>query len=166
MNKKYAITGHTSGIGKELFDQLSPDCMGFSKSTGFDITHAKDRYKIIENSKDCHIFINNATSGMGQTLMLIDWFRMWKDTSKVIVNVGSRIADRADAVPRTDLLVYQSEKLILKEMALRLNGVGVCNVLYRSFGYVGTEKILDKYPHFKYPEDYITEDEACNIILS
>lgn len=163
---KYAITGHTSGIGKSLFSQLSNNCVGFSKSSGYDITNSDDRWRILEESKDCHIFINNATSGMGQTLMLIDWFRMWKDTSKVIVNVGSRIADRADAVPRTDLLVYQSEKLILKEMALRLNGVGVCNVLYRSFGYVGTEKILDKYPHFKYPEDYISLSEACKIILT
>ena len=64
-----------------------------------------------------------------------------------------------------NLLVYQAEKLILKEMSLRLQGIEKCDVRYRWFAYVGTEKILKKYPHFTYPNDYITEDEACDIIL-
>jgi hypothetical protein len=30
-----AITGHTKGIGKCVFDRLSPNIIGFSKSTGY-----------------------------------------------------------------------------------------------------------------------------------
>ena len=162
---KYAITGHTQGIGKSLFDKLTPNCIGFSKSTGYDITNKDCRRDIIKHSHDCDIFINNATDNMGQTLLLIELFNAWKDTNKVIINVGSRIAEFSTAVDRYDLLQYQAEKLILKEMASRLQGLEKCDVRYRWLGYVGTEKILRKYPHFTYPDDYITEEEACNIIL-
>jgi hypothetical protein len=162
---KYAITGHTQGIGKSLFDKLTPNCIGFSKSTGYDITNKDCRRDIIKHSHDCDIFINNATDKMGQTLLLIELFNAWKDTNKVIINVGSRIAEFSTAVDRYDLLQYQAEKLILKEMASRLQGLEKCDVRYRWLGYVGTEKILRKYPHFTYPDDYITEEEACNIIL-
>lgn len=162
---KYVVTGHTQGIGKSLFNRLSPSCIGFSKSTGYDITKKECRQEIIKQSKDCDIFINNATDGLGQTLLLVELFTEWKDTNKIIINVGSRIAEVSTAVSRYNLLGYQAEKLILKEMSNRLQGLEKCDVRYRWFAYVGTEKILKKYPHFVYPTDYITEEEACDIIL-
>ena len=162
---KYAVTGHTQGIGKSLFDRLTPNCIGFSKSTGYDITDKDCRRDIIKHSNDCDVFINNATAEMGQTLLLIELFNEWKDTNKVIINVGSRIAEFPTAVNHYNLLSYQAEKLILKEMALRLQGLEKCEVRYRWFAYVGTEKILNKYPDFTYPNDYITEEQACDIIL-
>ena len=162
---KYAVTGHTQGIGKSLFNRLSPNCIGFSKSTGYDITNKSCRKNIVKESSDCDVFINSATEGIGQTLLLVDLFNEWKDTNKTIINVGSRIAEFSNAVEYYNLLSYQAEKLILKEMSLRLHGLEKCDVRYRWFGYVGTEKILQKYPHFIYPDDYITEDEACDIIL-
>jgi len=162
---KYVVTGHTQGIGKSLFNRLSPNCIGFSKSTGHDITKKECRREIIKQSKDCDVFINNATDGLGQTLLLVELFTEWKDTDKIIINVGSRIAEVSTAVSRYNLLGYQAEKLILKEMAIRLQGLEKCDVRYRWFAYVGTEKILKKYPHFVYPNDYITEEEACDIIL-
>ena len=61
------------------------------------------------------------------------------------------------------LIKYQAEKLILKEMSQRISGT--CNVKYKWFAYVGTEAILKKYPHFT-ENDYITEDQAVDIILS
>ena len=42
--------------------------------------------------------------------------------------------------------------------------VHACKVEYKWFGYVGTEKILKKYPHFT-SLDYISVDAAANIIL-
>ena len=163
---KYAVTGHTQGIGKSLFNRLAPNCIGFSKSTGHDITNKSDRMDIIRQSHDCDVFINNANEGMGQTLLLIELFKAWKDTDKIIINVGSRIAEFSSAVKIYNLLAYQAEKLILKEMSTRLQGLEKCDIRYRWFAYVGTEKILKKYPHFKYPTDYITEQEACDIILN
>lgn len=160
---KYAITGHTSGVGKSLFDRLSPDAIGFSKSTGYNLNNYSDRIKIIEESSDCDIFINNAPAEYGQVEMFIDLFKEWKDTDKIIINVGSRIADIILPDDRLELLHYQSQKLILKYMSLRVKGK--CKVKYKSFGYVGTDAILKKYPHFT-EADYISLDQAVDIILS
>jgi hypothetical protein len=160
----YAITGHTAGIGKRLYERLSPDAIGFSKSTGYDITNSNDRQRIIQESYDCDVFINNATCGFGQTLLFLELFGAWKDQHKTIINVGSRVAEiKLLSRDRHDLLKYQAEKLILKEMTNRVSGV--CKIEYRYFGYVGTEKILKRYPHFT-TADYITEDQAVDIILS
>lgn len=161
---KVAITGHTSGIGKRLYDRLAPDAIGFSLSSGYDITKSIDRYKIIEESQHCDLFINNATAEFGQTLLFLELFDRWKNQNKTIINVGSRIAE-IKILPnnRQNLLKYQAEKLILKEMSSRVSGV--CVVKYKWFAYVGTEKILKKYPYFT-TDDYITEDQAVDIILS
>jgi hypothetical protein len=160
---RYAITGHTAGIGKGLFERLSPNAIGFSKSTGYDITNYHDRQRIIEESKDCDVFINNAQAMYGQVDLFIELFKVWKDKEKTIINVGSRIADIVLPDNRLELLHYQSQKLILKSMGIRVKGV--CKVKYKSFGYVGTEAILKKYPHFT-EADYISIDRAVDIILS
>jgi len=160
----YAITGHTAGIGKRLYERLSPNALGFSLTSGHDITTANGRHRIIQESCDCDVFINNANSEFGQTLLFLELFTAWRDQNKTIINVGSRIAEIA-MLPdsRQDLLRYQAEKLILKEMSYRVSGT--CIVKYKSFAYVGTEKILKKYPHFT-SSDYITEDQAADIIMS
>jgi hypothetical protein len=162
---KYAITGHTAGIGKRLYERLSPDAIGFSLTSGYNITDINDRKKIILESRDCDVFINNATAGFAQTLLFLELFQEWKNNpNKTIINVGSRIAEIKVLPPnRQDLLKYQAEKIILKEMSSRV--MGICNVKYRWFAYVGTEKILNKYPHLT-ESDYITEDQAADIILS
>jgi hypothetical protein len=161
---KIAITGHTQGIGKRAYDRLCPNIIGFSRSNGYDITNPTDRKRIIEESNHCDIFINNATTEFGQTLLFLELFNNWQYQNKTIINVGSRIAEiKILPKDRQDLLKYQAEKLILKEMTNRVSGL--CKIKYKWFGYVGTEKILKKYPHFT-ETDYITEDQAVDIILS
>jgi len=162
---KYAITGHTSGIGKRLFDKLSPNAIGFSRSNGYNITIEENRRTIIEQSADCDIFINNAYSGFGQTQLLLDIFKAWRNTNKTIINIGSKITERSLDDSRLELLNYQAEKIILKEMCNRLQNKGSCEIKYKSFGYVGTAKILEKYPHFT-QVDYISEDIAVSVILN
>lgn len=160
----YAVTGHTGGIGKCLYQRLAPHAIGFSRSTGYDINNSADRRRIVDESADCDVFVNNAASGFGQTYLFLELFKVWRDQSKIIINVGSRIAEIRTLPPaRQDLLQYQAEKLILKEMSSRVSGS--CIVRYRSFAYVGTEKILKKYPAFT-SSDYITENQAVDIILS
>jgi hypothetical protein len=164
---KYAITGHTQGIGKRAFERLSPDCIGFSKSTGYDITVKEHRDRIIADSFDCDIFINNATDQFGQTYLLIELAQAWQNyPHKKIINVGSRIAE-LDLLPvdRLHLAAYQAEKLSVKNMVYKLKPLVQCQLEYRWFAYVGTEKILKKYPYFS-ARDCITEDAAVDIILS
>jgi hypothetical protein len=162
---KYAITGHTAGVGRRAFERL--DALGFSRSNGYDINSAEDRQRIVYESRDCDVFINCAHSGFGSTYLLLELYDAWKDLdNKTIINVGSRIAEIKLPANSSDLLAYQAEKLALKETVDRINLLSPkCTVNYRWFAYVGTAKILKKYPHFK-PGDYITEDQAVDIILS
>lgn len=164
---RYAITGHTRGIGRRAFERLSPNVIGFSKSTGYDINQLRDRQRIIAESFDCDVFINNATEGFGQTYMLLDLVNAWGDNpNKTIINVGSRIAEVPVLPPNLrHLRYYQAEKLSIKQFSQRFALTSQCKIEYRWFAYVGTEAILAKYPNFK-PGDYITEDEAVDIILS
>lgn len=162
---KYAITGHTAGVGRRAFERL--DALGFSRSNGYDINNTELRRQIVAESKHCDVFINCAHSGFASTYMLLDIYDAWKDLpNKTIINVGSRVAEIKLPRERQDLLAYQAEKLALKETVARINLLApACQVKYRWFAYVGTEKILRKYPHFK-QGDYITEDQAVDIILS
>ena len=160
---KYAITGHTQGIGKRLYERLQPDCIGFSKSSGYDITSRQDRKRIIKEVEDSDVFINNACDEFGQTDILIDFFEMYRDTDKTIINVGSSIAETILPRNHQHLIDYQAHKQSLKATSRDLfNTMPDLRIKYVWFGYVGTEKILEKYPNLK---EYISVDEACDRIL-
>lgn len=160
---KYAITGHTSGIGKAVFEKLGRDIKGFSRSNGYDITLEEDRKRIIQELNDVDVFINNAHCEFAQTLLLIDVFKEWRENeNKIIVNIGSRAGDPLTFLSKEKsyLLNYQAEKIVLREMSQKCRGK--CKIKYISFGYVGTENILKKYPNLK---DYVKVEEAVDSIL-
>lgn len=164
---KYAVTGHTYGIGQALFKKLQPNVIGFSKSTGYDITKREIRNRIIQDVYDCDVFINNAPAGFGQSEMCLELWHVWKDTNKTIINIGSRIAEDCITLDLnyTHLLEYSMHKKTLKALTHDLSMMDVnVTVKYKWFGYVGTPRILEKYPHFK-SGDYISIDDAVRIIL-
>lgn len=165
---KYAITGHTSNIGYALFKKLSPNAVGFSKSTGYDITKKEDRKSIINESVDCDVFINNAYDGFGQADLCLELWNEWKDLPKTIINIGSRIAEDHIVLNKEEsyLLKYSMHKRTLKKLSLDLAKIDTnVKVKYKWFGYVGTPKILKKYPYFT-EKDYISIDKAVEIILN
>lgn len=53
---KIVITGHTSGIGKYIYEMYGRDVIGLSRSTGFDITKDDVSKYITQDT----VFINNA----------------------------------------------------------------------------------------------------------
>ena len=164
----YAITGHTYGRGAALYNKLLPNAIGFSKSTGYDITKRDIRSKIIQEVHDCDVFINNAPAGFGQAEMCLELWHAWRDLPKVIINVGSRIAE--DHVVLDDkhahLLGYSMHKRALRTLSTDLCYINTAvQVKYKWFAYVGTTKILEKYPHFT-ENDYISINDAVEIILS
>lgn len=65
------ITGHTRGLGKELFDYYSVDhsVKGLSRSNGYDIV--KDQEKILQEIQGADLFINCAYSGNAQEQLLM-----------------------------------------------------------------------------------------------
>jgi short-subunit dehydrogenase involved in D-alanine esterification of teichoic acids len=93
--KKAAITGHTSGIGLNLFEIFTAnghEVTGYSRSTGSDIEDPAVRKQIIEENADCDIFINNAYSPNGQTMLLRELVAHWDGQPKKIINVSSKLS--------------------------------------------------------------------------
>ena len=89
---KIAVTGHTKGIGKALYDFYQNKghfLLGFSRSNGYDI--GKKTNEIIEQAKDCEIFFNNAYSGFYQTDILFKLWEIWQNKEKLIINISSMI---------------------------------------------------------------------------
>ena len=87
---KLAITGHTKGIGKAIAD-LYPDHIGFSRSNGYDISVSSHLEKILTESQDCDVFINNAYCDNAQTKVFNMIYELWRnDSNKTIVNIVSR----------------------------------------------------------------------------
>lgn len=92
------ITGHTSGIGLALFNhfkQQGHTCIGFSRSTGYDISSPADRRKIVISSANSDVFINNAYNNWddSQFLMLKEMTDLWRGKDKLIINSASVITD-------------------------------------------------------------------------
>ena len=88
---KIAITGHTRGIGKAITENLKGnDIIGLSRSNGYEISSIQ---KIVDTAKDADIFINNAYDGYYQRDLLVAFYNEWKDTNKMIINIGSIVTD-------------------------------------------------------------------------
>jgi hypothetical protein len=163
---KYAVTGHTQGIGQKLYSRLLPNVIGFSRSTGYDISSKQDRLRIINEAEHCDVFINNAHADFSQVYLLIELLDRWKNLdNKHIINIGSRVSEITLPEKACMFWKYQAEKTALRDTVYKLNTNVKCNLAYKWFGYVGTEKILAKYPHFT-EVDYISLDAAADIILS
>lgn len=97
---KIAITGHTQGIGLALanvYQDYEHEVVGFSRSTGYDITNPVHRQNIIAEVKDCDIFINNAhdyENTFCSTFMLTELWESWRDQKKIIANISSSVTMR------------------------------------------------------------------------
>lgn len=91
--KKIAITGHTKGIGKCLYETFSEngfEVIGFSRSNGYDISDSAVRNLILSQIKDFDIFINNAYVHYSQLELLKEVMTMWNGKDKVIINMNSK----------------------------------------------------------------------------
>ncbi len=87
------ITGHTSGIGKAIYEHFSSrnwSVYGMSRSNGYDII--KDQDKIVRESIECDIFVNCAYDGTGQLELL----NKLHDQVKNMIVIGSVAADWSD----------------------------------------------------------------------
>ena len=145
---KIAITGHTSGIGKYLFNELSKehDVIGYSRTNMFDISDMDDRMKILMDvmEQDPDIFINNAFSSVNvhaQTEIFKGLFNAWeRNENKTIINIGTKgTLDKESERP------YITSKTILRDLHLeKLVKVGrKCKLIHVSPSYTDTPMIKD-----------------------
>ncbi len=132
-NMKVAITGHKRGIGKACADLFTADghqVVGFSRTDGFDIRDPDVRKRIVEQSMDADVFINNASGYMPteqsgirlhdlpeearhvwdeegyfpQTRMFMDIWTHYFNQLKTVVNVNSAIKYSSTTPSATILL--------------------------------------------------------------
>ena len=139
---KIAITGHSKGIGKACSDLLSAEheVIGLSRSNGYNIDEVEP---IILVANSCDVFINNAYSGIQQSVIFDRLFQMWRnDDMKTIVNINSR--SKYDGV-RTSL--YGADKKHLDHIA-KSNVFSDMNKRIRVIninpGYVDTDMIPER----------------------
>lgn len=79
---KIALSGHTTGIGKYIFDNIISN--GFSRTNGFDITKPDT---FIESIKNFDVFINNTFHPTYQKEIFEKLFNIWKYEEKTIINI-------------------------------------------------------------------------------
>ena len=92
---KVAITGHTSGLGKGLYDHFlnqGHEVFGLSRSNGFDIS---DNFKqVVDICSECDLFINNAYCGDSQSKLILSL----KNKVKKIIVCGSSVSKYRDII--------------------------------------------------------------------
>jgi len=160
IDKKIAITGHTRGFGKYMYDRLIKDnfVMGFSKSAGTDITVKHDRKNMIQFILDFDIFINCAQSGFSQTDLLYEMYEEWKDQRKLIINIGS---NARDYINKNKPYKYSVEKNALNNASKQLGRLSLCKVCTVDYGYLVRPKTELNKSSISYSEAY----EYVNLAL-
>lgn len=138
-----SITGHSKGIGKSLasvFSNNGWEVLGFSRSNGYDISKDEDRKKIINESLNADLFINNAYDSNGQYMVLEEILTSWANTKKSVINISSIVIKdyftyknliKLDTEFKNDLIVYYESKKRCSDMIK---------------DYRGSVKILDVFP--------------------
>lgn len=124
--KSVAITGHSRGIGKGLLDYFdSKGCRvkGFSLDNGFDISTKENQEQIIELTKDCDLFINNAYSGYAQVDIAKLWHAQHWHDKHFIINTSSMAAEPLADIPTNFpwLKPYGEEKYAINRASWEIN---------------------------------------------
>jgi NADP-dependent 3-hydroxy acid dehydrogenase YdfG len=143
---KIAITGHTKGVGKalkEFFEQHGHYVVGFSRSTGYNISLHKDRQTILQEVKDFDVFINNAYSPAGQTAMLSGIIDLWTNTSNTIININSKAT--LMEIPPPFMQEYVKDKLEQTNIIASRFFKGSPHIINVTLGLVDTDmaKVFD-----------------------
>jgi NADP-dependent 3-hydroxy acid dehydrogenase YdfG len=127
--KNVAITGHTSGLGKGVYDyfkSLGCNVKGFSKDTGFDISSKENVDRIVELTRDCDLFFNNAYYHYQQVEIARLWQQQHWSEKHFIINTSSMaaepLADISNNFPW--LTHYGEEKYAINKISWDINHSG------------------------------------------
>tara|TARA_B100001778_G_scaffold110137_2_gene90134 strand:+ start:3842 stop:4501 length:660 start_codon:yes stop_codon:yes gene_type:complete len=164
--KKVAVTGHTSGIGKEIYDYCmfhGAEVRGYSRSNGFNLSDS-DGDHIINNILhwDADIFFNHAWVPRIQNKLLKILHTQWKSRdNKVIINTGS-----ATCYFSIGADIYESDKAELRDYCIASAHdypyKNKCRIHNVSMGWTNSgilDGVEDK-------EDFISPYEAALILIN
>jgi NAD(P)-dependent dehydrogenase (short-subunit alcohol dehydrogenase family) len=123
---KIVITGHTSGIGKTIYDALCADScreiIGLSRSNGYDIDADFD--KVVEAVTGAEIFINNAYRDK-QQLKLVEAL---KDKVGMMVVMGSVSRFYPEIIPTQYVHDKQELAEACRKISMDPNGIPVLHL--------------------------------------
>jgi NAD(P)-dependent dehydrogenase (short-subunit alcohol dehydrogenase family) len=178
---KVAITGHTKGIGKSLAEKLLSqyEVLGFSRGNGYDISKDEDLTRIIDETLDCEIFVNNAYHFDQQTKLAKLWQNAHKDKEHFIINVSTLASDpNFDVATKLPHLVpYAQEKQRLNRATFDIcdRFDGKCKAMSILLGIVETgfqnpygidpTNLLEHYEDFKKRGVLINPEDVADTII-
>jgi hypothetical protein len=129
-----AITGHTSGLGKSLYDSLN-NTIGFSRSNGYDIEYNID--DIVADCSGVDIFINNAYNSFDQVELLYALFDKYPNMQ--IINISSNSSDGI----KNKIHKYAINKAALDKASEQFFALGY-NTTNLKFGWIDTPRVTHK----------------------
>ena len=90
---KLAITGHTSPMGKEVYEHYKKtyECLGISRATGYDLNKQEDQDRLVSEVLARDAFLNIAHVGATQSTLLLKLKQRWSPEAplKKVITVGS-----------------------------------------------------------------------------
>lgn len=149
-----AVTGHTSGLGRALFERHNP-AVGFSRGTGFDISNPSDRARIIQGSSLCDVFVNNAYDGIAQVDLLYELYAAWRDTDRLIINISSNSGDGIKNKPHAYAVHKAALDKASQQLSYQKSPVRICNL---RFGWLDTPRVS------QVSEPKISLSNACDVV--
>lgn len=160
MDKRIVITGHTSGLGKAIYDKFKEvschEIVGMSRSNGYDID--KDFDKVVAEAAGAEIFINNAYRDQQQLKL----FNALKDKVGMMVVMGSVSRFYPEMIPTQ----YVHDKQALAE-ACRLESLNPDGipVLHLDLSFIEQTEIKNNDPT-AFISDYNTsKDDIVDTII-
>ena len=76
---RIAITGHTSPMGKDVYEHYSKtyQCLGISRTTGYDFTNTDSLNNTVSEVLARDVFLNIAHVGASQSSLLLKLQERW-----------------------------------------------------------------------------------------
>ena len=147
---KVVVTGHTSGLGKTLYDRLLEQhhVIGLSRTNGHDLSKDMNQF-LIENFD---VYINNAYHSYAQVDLLYQLFDRNKYRKCTIINIGSVSADgNKDTVNE-----YAIHKSALEKACSQLQLIDTdCKVIHLKLGRMNTPMTDSRKEYPRIDTDYI-----------
>lgn len=163
--RKVGVTGHTSGIGKEIFDYLqfkgNDVVVGYSRSNGFNMAERQGDAIISDIlRRDLDVVFNNAWYPRIQNKIMKVLHEQWKDREdKYIINTGSASIYQKGLTGD----VYNFDKRELADYAVEAGfgwpHLNKCRCMTVSLGWTNTPMVGEH-------DGFITSYEAALILLN
>lgn len=139
---KIAITGHTSGIGLAVAEHLATNhfIVGFSRTTGYDISTGQGINDIVAQCNDVDVIVNNAYRAFSQVDLLYALHAKLSDRKLLIINNSSQSSDGIKKKP----WIYSVHKAALDKASEQLSYQDTaCKISNLRMGYVDIPRMAN-----------------------